>query len=250
VTRAASHSSCSCVSSQLSGLKITAAHETGGHNTSHVFMADLASTLADQSELYTTSLSTFVLANTSLRVDVEQTTNNEITTPVKLTPPLSPNIISQDPQHHSHSKVVRSTADSEIYAQLPATFGPAAKRKEILANYSSSLALTGTNPTQFQDQSTQFKTGLISRTVSAPYLPDLKEHFIALRSRQEPFSNKSFKSRGTFSPNNLSRNATFSSPQDRSSFSTSGQNFPVPSTFLPSSVQRYKSRPLPPIPGS
>jgi len=248
VTRAASHSSCSCVSSQLSGLKITAAHETGGHNTSHVFMADLASTLADQSELYTTSMSTVVLANTSLQV--EQTTNDEITTPVKLTPPLSPNIISQDPQHHSHSKVVRSTADSEIYAQLPAAFGPAAKRNEILAKYSSSLALTGTNPTQFHDQSTQFKTGLISRTVSAPYLPDLKEHFIAHRSRQEPFINKSFKSRGTFSPNNLSRNATFSSPHDGSSFSTSGQNFPVPSTFLLYSVQRYKSRPLPPIPGS
>ena len=244
MTRAASYSSCSSVSSQLSGLKIPAAHEAGGHNTSHVFMAELATTLADQSQLYTTSRSTVVLANTSLQLG--QATD-ESTTLVKLTPPLSPNIISQDPQYHSHSKVVRSTADSEIYAQLPATFCPAAKRKEILANYSSSLALTGTNPTQFQ--STQFKTGLISRTVSAPYLPDLKEHFIALRSRQEPFSNNSFKSRGTFSPNNLSRYATFSSPHDGSSISTSGQNFPVPSSFLLYSVQRYKSRPLPPIPG-
>eukprot|EP00092_Neocalanus_flemingeri_P019475 GFUD01021098.1.p1 GENE.GFUD01021098.1~~GFUD01021098.1.p1 ORF type:complete len:621 (-),score=143.18 GFUD01021098.1:73-1935(-) len=290
-------STCSSVSSQHPVHKSAATHPTcqaTGQNTSHLDMSQ-AATMADH--LY---LSTAVLTNPSLQLPmVEQATDQKAAKHDNFFPPLSPHIISQDPQDQSHSKVVHFTTESEIYATLPDSASPIAERENSLGNCSSNQAQTSTNQAQTKFQNQSHKLGIItmnSRAVSAPYLPDLK-HFIALRSRQEPIS-LSCKSKGTFSPNIRSKNATFSSPQEKSvsitsfpaplmvfpslqgpvsmssksrgtfspnnrgsnstssshtgslSNDTNEQTFQTPQTmFWPSSEERYKSRPLPPIPG-
>eukprot|EP00092_Neocalanus_flemingeri_P038339 GFUD01041740.1.p1 GENE.GFUD01041740.1~~GFUD01041740.1.p1 ORF type:complete len:620 (-),score=131.76 GFUD01041740.1:56-1915(-) len=295
-------STCSSVSSQQPVHKSAATHPTcqaTGQNTSHLDMSQ-AATMADH--LY---LSTALLTNpSSLQLPkveqvVEQATDQKAAKHDNFFPPLSPHIISQDPQAQSHSKVVHFTTESEIYATLPDSASPIAERENILGNCFSNQAQTSTNQAQSKFQNQSHKLGIItmnSRAVSAPYLPDLK-HFIALRSRQEPIS-LSCKSKGTFSPNIRSKNATFSSPQEKSvsitsfpaplmvfpslqgqasmssksrgtfspnnsgsnstssshtsslSNDTNEQTFQTPQTmFWPSSEERYKSRPLPPIPG-
>ena len=108
--------------------------------------------------------------------------------PYTPTQPLSPCVISLDPQSQSHSKIVETTDDSEIYAQI---------------SISSPFSRTGwaSSSTRFP---LNYQLSIHDRAVSVPYLPDLKEHFIALRSKQDQGS-KPVKSRGTFSPNRKPR---------------------------------------------
>ena len=150
--------------------------------------------------------------------------------------PLSPNIISFDPQDFSVSEVVLSTEDSEIYAQFPA-HSLDVENKES-SRFSLITVQSNASATQFP---LDHQLSIHNRAVSVPYLPDLKEHFIALGSRPEP-STKSIKSRGSFSPNTRPRNVTFS-------FSQIHQ--PEVSAQVVASPERvYQSRPLPPLPGS
>jgi len=104
--------------------------------------------------------------------------------------PLSPCVISLDPQSLSHSKIVRTTDDSEIYAQISS---PCSRIGSALSSIHFPL---------------DYQLSIHDRAVSIPYLPDLKEHFIALRSKQDE-DIKTVKSRGTFSPSRKPRTVTF-----------------------------------------
>jgi len=104
--------------------------------------------------------------------------------------PLSPCVIPVDPQSHSHSKIVKTTDDSEMYAQI-----------------SSPCAETGGLASSSVCFPLDYQLSIRNRAVSVPYLPDLKEHFVALRSKQDQ-SNKPVKSRGTFSPNRIPKTFT------------------------------------------
>ena len=101
--------------------------------------------------------------------------------------PLSPRILSCDPLEHSQSEVVRSTDDSEIYAQISVPCSVDTNYAHFPLNHQLSIR---------------------DRAVSVPYLPDLKDHFIALKSKQEN-GNVKVKSRGTFSPNRRPRTVLF-----------------------------------------
>ena len=236
-------------------------HQTTGHITSQL-ASGIDTIDHDQSghlPMTTTSQAAAVLANTSLQMkkathdEYNPTRSDSLPTPL---PPLSPLIISHNPQKQSHSKVVQTTADSEIYSQVPAVPSPGTLVKEISSNFSGKVAPTCSNLSQYPDLAQQFLPGTVgnkshTRTVSAPYLPALKEHFMVVRASKEPSKEPSklaFQSRGTFSPHNR-RNATFSAHTRFSSF-TSNHFSSSPPKVLPSSVERYKSRPLPPIPGS
>jgi len=153
--------------------------------------------------------------------------------------PLSPNIISSDPQDRSVSKIVLSTEDSDIYAQIPAN----SLDVEIKESSRFSLTTVQSNATQFP---LDHQLSIHDRAVSVPYLPDLKEHFIALRSRPE-LNTKSVKSRGSFSPNTRPRNVSFSFSQiHRPEVSHVDKSAQV----MASPEHVYLSRPLPPVPGS
>jgi len=138
------------------------------------------------------------------------------------TPPLSPCIISSNPQDRSLSKVVATTEDSVIYQQISL---PQEKNKE--------------QPSQFD--STHFpldhQLSIHNRAVSVPYLPDLKEHFIALRSRPDSEITKSAKSRGTFSPSLRLKNVTFS---------VTPVSTPTPIQPQPREAVVTRTKPLPP----
>jgi len=116
--------------------------------------------------------------------------------PCTPTQPLSPCVISLDPQSLSHSKIVRTTDDSEIYAQISS---PCSRIGSALRSIHFPL---------------DYQLSIHDRAVSVPYIPDLKEHFIALRSKQDE-DIKTVKSRGTFSPNRKPRTVTeVSEPSD------------------------------------
>ena len=182
VTRAVSQSSLSSLSSHHSGDKSLPAQHPSGHNISHL-------------------AGTNQFANISLPVEeaVDKITETKIpedkvSKPSHLFPPLSPYIISHDPQEQSHSKVVHFTEDSEIYAQLPDISCPPAVSEDFLANCSPSFTQACKNATQSQDH----QLSIHSRAVSVPYLPDLKRiilllsgldknHSICRSSREELF---------------------------------------------------------------
>ena len=104
--------------------------------------------------------------------------------------PLSPHVISCDPQNQSPSEIVRTTEDSEIYAEISI---PCLSAGKGFSDISFPL---------------DHQLSIRDRAVTVPYLPDLKEHFIALRSKQGQV-NKEVESRGTFSPNPRARTVTF-----------------------------------------
>jgi len=163
---------------------------------------------------------------------------------IKANTPLSPCIISQDPQQHSHTKVVHVTDESEIYAQLFSPTITASQNIESSCNSSESSDQASKSQSRINHQLKQVEPIHLTRTVSAPYLPDLKEHFIALRSRQD-VSSMSFKSRGTFSPSNQSGSSTFSHGMGANSIRTAtSMCIPVPEDH------ELRSRPLPLVPGS
>jgi len=127
------------------------------------------------------------------------------------TPPLSPCIISSNPQDRSLSKVVATTEDSVIYQQIST------------------------------EDSTRFpldhQLSIHNRAESVPYLPDLKEHFIALRSRPDSGLTQSVKSRGSFSPSLRQKNVTFS---------VTPVSTPPPTQPQPSEEEVTRDKPSPP----
>jgi len=138
--------------------------------------------------------------------------------------PLSPCIISSDPQEHSHSKVIRSTDDSEIYAQIPIP---------------CSSEVSRINTMQFP---LDHQLSIRDRAVSVPYIPDLKEHFIALKTKQDV--NSKVKSRGTFSPNRRHRTVTFTVTEVKEAGVPQPQNKPIESSEKIPCVKA----PPPPVP--
>jgi len=136
--------------------------------------------------------------------------------------PLSPRIFSCNPVEHSQSEVVRSTDDSEIYAQI------------------SVPCSVDTNYAHFP---LDHQLSIRDRAVSVPYLPDLKEHFIALKSKQEN-GNVKVKSRGTFSPDRRPRTVTFTVTEvNTPEVSKSPQ---TPNTMVKSLEEVPRAKPLPP----
>jgi len=99
-------------------------------------------------------------------------------------PPLSPFIFINPPP--SLSKMEQNTEDDVIYEHI-------------------------SHPQKLSDDKgfpLDHQLSIHNRAESVPYLPDLKEHFIVLRSRQDTGAIKSAKTRGTFSPKNVTFSVT------------------------------------------
>lgn len=149
--------------------------------------------------------------------------------------PLSPNIISHDPQAQSQPMVLSYTDDSEIYANLSATFirtegddreittGVEATEEintEVVAienNITAQIAVSENIPAkivsdgQYQSKDVAATDTAQARTGPAPcYIPALKEHFMTVKLGKEP-GNTLARSRGSFSPVAKFRSSTLSS---------------------------------------
>ena len=120
--------------------------------------------------------------------------------------PLSPIVVELNPQKNCQNQVVvQSNDDSEIYAQIDST----------TASFNNEDNNTEQTYSNFNQLSFDHQVSLQRRAASVPYLPDLREHFIALncKSKRDLVDQQLPKSRGTFSPGlgcNKKRSVTFS----------------------------------------